>query len=60
MKIDAHPSCGTGDTGVERPGKCNHEWDTRKGSHKLLPISIICSNPADDIEGEREEEGRCS
>ena len=59
MKIDAYLSRGTGVTRAERSGKCNHGQDNRKGPHIALPWPIISSNPANDIEGEREEEGPC-
>ena len=33
-----------------------HELDERKGTHKVLPASIISFNPSEDIEGEREKD----
>jgi len=56
MNIDAHLSRGAGSIGVERSGKSDHS--ERRGPHKMLPRSMISSNPGDDIAGEREKEGR--
>jgi len=51
MKIDTRLFCGTGDIGVQRSGRFTHGSDKRKGAHKLLPMSIISFNSAEDIEG---------
>jgi len=38
MKIDAHPSCGTEDIGVEAPGKSNH-GRLKKGTSQIIADS---------------------
>jgi hypothetical protein len=52
MKTDAHPRCGTGDSGVQSSEKSTHEPGKRKETYRLLPTSVISFNAAEDIEGE--------
>jgi len=41
MKIDAHPSCGTEDIGVEGPGKSNHGQVKKRTSQIIADIDNL-------------------
>jgi len=57
IEMDAHPSCSTGNSGVQRSGKSANEPGDRR-THMLLPRAITSFNMSEDIKASERERSR--